>query len=729
LSQLFETLNPQQRKAASHKDGPLVVFAGAGSGKTKIITTRIAWLIEQGIRPWEILAVTFTNKAAGEMKARVESIAPESKRSLITTFHSACARWLREFAGELGFNSNFTIYDDNDTTSALKKIIKEANPQGELAPLVASHKSFIHWAKTAGMLPHEADKFLGESPRNGPPGAAQIYRIYQEYLAQCNAMDFGDLMLNMLLLLRQNETVRKAMTQRYQFILVDEFQDTNRTQFELVRILSERHGNLFVVGDDDQSIYSWRGATPSNILDFTTTFPAAQQVLLEENYRCTAHIVDAASAVVAHNKQRAPKTLFTNRESGELIDYHQEADGEMEAWWVADTIRKEQTRFPFDQVAVFYRTNSQSRSLEDAFRKANIPYTVYGSIEFYERMEVKDLMAYLRLIVNDSDEICLRRILNVPTRGLGEKALVLAEQYAADHKMGLLQAMRQLAEQNITRVSPKLRFFVDLFDALRREIKAASLNEVLEILIIAIEYGDYLKKKYPDQYVDKMDNIHELGSAMADFATKNPTATLEEWIQTVSLVRDESDDQGSRGVTLMTLHSAKGLEFDRVYLVGMEEGLLPHRNSMDQPTQLEEERRLLYVGMTRARKKLSLLSAAKRRVFNNILVNSPSRFLRDIPAEHLSTPDYGYPTSATPSSSGLGANDLYYELDEDDASQSPLVAGEAVSHPTYGRGRVERFEQALGQLKVIVNFFDFGLRSIRPHQLKKVKTSFSGHLD
>ncbi len=718
MSTLLQNLNSVQREAVLHRDGPLVIFAGAGSGKTRIITTRIAYLIEQHVLPWEILAVTFTNKAAEEMRSRVELLTPEARRAVVTTFHSACARWLREFAGELGFDGHFSIYDDQDANRALKKIITDMNPKADIPVLVAEMKAFIANMKTAGILPHEAEQFERDHPQLVPTGGVTVYRLYQEFLAQCNAMDFGDLLLNLLLLLRKNEKVRSILCGRFRYVMVDEFQDTNRTQFEIIHHLTSTHRNLVVVGDDDQSIYSWRGATPSNIIDFQRTYPEARRIALEQNYRCTGNIVGAASKLVANNKTRAPKTLFTESPPGDPIGVHVESDGEMEAYWIAEKIHLEKNLYPFDNVAIFYRTNSQSRALEDALRRMKIPYTIFGSLEFYERMEIKDLIAYMRLLVNESDDLSFLRIINVPTRGLGDKAVQQVQQYAKDQSINLLEATRRMASGGAPKIGPKLKYFSDLMTALREDLFNNPLSEVVKTLLEALEYPEYVKKKYPDQYLDKIDNIQELAAAQGEFEKKNPDAKLSDWLQSVALVRDDpGDDKGPQGVSMMTLHMAKGLEFRRVFLSGVEDGLLPHRNSIDDTNSLEEERRLLYVGITRAKEKLSLTCARRRRTYNTEMVNPPSRFFKEIPTEFLElslkAKELFEPSSVA--SSAPSGPSYHYDDDEDDVD---FDEGSRVYHPTYGPGTVEGFEDNFGQRKAIVKFRDFGYRKIRPSQLQ-----------
>ena len=712
MSELLENLNDVQRQAVLHRNGPAVVFAGAGSGKTRIITVRIAHLIETGVLPWEILAVTFTNKAAEEMRHRALALAPETKRSTITTFHSASARWLREFASELGYEPNFSIYDDQDVTRALKHILKQVIAKGDIPQLVGEMKNFLHFVKTAGVLVSEIEEFAAQNPTRVPTAGVQVYRLYQEFLAQSNAMDFNDLLLNVLLLLRTNERVKSILGNRYQYIMVDEFQDTNRTQFEIIQHLADRHRNLMVVGDDDQSIYSWRGATPSNIIDFDRTYPGATRIALEENYRCSGNIVAAASKLVANNKKRAAKTLFTNAPAGDPIEVHLEVDGEMEAYWIGEEIYSERQKFDYEDVAIFYRTNSQSRSLEEALLRRRIPYTIYGSLEFYQRLEIKDILAYLRLFANPSDDVSFLRIYNVPTRGLGDKALETLQKYSSEQGVALWKGAEMTLADPKQKAAPKLRYLVDLLHAMRNEILANPINEAVKTVLEATEYPEYLKKKLPDQYADKMDNIQELAAGIIEFENKNPGTDLATWIETVSLVREDAKGKESKGVSMMTLHMAKGLEFPRVFIAGVEDGLLPHRNSIEDPAAIEEERRLLYVGITRAKKRVSLTLAKRRRNFNNEMAHPPSRFLLEIPSELMAL-SMKAQEALRPEEAPIQLSYVYDEVEEGDIEE-----GSNVFHPTYGRGTVQGFDIHLGARKAVVNFRDFGYRKIRPSQLQ-----------
>jgi DNA helicase-2/ATP-dependent DNA helicase PcrA len=732
--EILKGLNDVQRAAASHRNGPLVVFAGAGSGKTRIIAHRIAWLIESGVAPWEILAVTFTNKAAGEMKHRVEALTPHGRRCLIATFHSACARWLREFAPELGFTSDFTIYDDADSMAAIKKVLGELNVKLDDQTSANEFKAAINKVKTMAMLPSD-ERLQREWQELMPEAGVAVYKRYQEYLASCNAMDFADLIMNMLLLLRRNDRVRETLQRRYRYILVDEYQDTNRTQFELIARLAEGHRNLFVVGDDDQSIYSWRGAVPANIIDFDKVYPDAVKITMEQNYRCTSNIVDAANAMVSNNKYRVPKRLFTENPPGDRITYRLETDNEIEAWWVVDQLKREQERYGFAAVAIFYRTNSQSRVLEDALRRENIPYQIYGTVRFYDRMEIKDLMAYFRAVVNPSDDVSVKRIVNVPARGIGDKAVATLEAEAARRGTPLLQTIHDLVAEDAPKLASKIRPFTELITKVKTQLAAVPLAQAIEALLNEVGYLEYVEKKFPEQAVDKVENIHELGAAIADFATGHPEATLGDWLQAVTLSSSEGEEKG--GVSMMTLHMAKGLEFPRVYIVGVEEGLLPHRNSLEDPDILEEERRLFYVGMTRAKEKLSLISAYRRRTYNTWSANRPSRFLTEIPAQHFEPAERAAPEtdfsdvfSGAPSASY--GDEVRYEYDDEASprgrrrSRPPggggggmaLRVGQTVRHPTYGRGVVDELVDEFGVIKAVVQFEEFGARKVMARHLE-----------
>jgi len=734
IETILSGLSDVQRDAVTHRDGPLVVFSGAGSGKTRIITRRIAWLIETGVRPWEILAVTFTNKAAGEMRSRVEQLTIHGSRCLIATFHSACARWLREFAAELGFSSDFTIYDEDDSLAAIKSVLRELNiktdAKGENRVIAADYRSAIGAIKTAGLFPDEGKQIGIQFGASSPTDIVQVYRRYQDYLAECNAMDFGDLIMNALLLLRKNERVRDTLQRRYRYILVDEYQDTNKSQAELLQLLSGAHGNIFVVGDDDQAIYSWRGASAANILNFEQAFSGARRVTMDQNYRCTRTIVDAASAMIANNRYRADKTLWTENQPGEKITYRLEVDGEVEAWWVARTIVEELRAFPYSEIAIFYRTNSQSRTIEDALRRERIPYRIFGTVRFYDRMEVKDLIAWLRLIVNPADDISLKRVINVPARGIGAVAIESLESEARTRAQPMLRTLEDMCRNGSDRKkAAKFSTFLTVLDSLRESIKGVALSEVVDRVLEATGYLEYVDKKFPDQARDKNENILELGAALVEFEKQEPEAGLGEWLASITLASSEGGD--GAGVSLMTLHMAKGLEFDRVFVVGVEDGLLPHRSSLEDNTDIEEERRLLYVGMTRARKKLSLASAFKRRIYTTWSANRPSRFLSEIPSEfieissdaaHLAADAFvTYGTKSDPDSDSGPRYVFEDELSDDQVERPEVRIGDSVRHPTYGAGRVEEVMNEFGASKAVVDFGDVGRRKVSSHHLSRAR--------
>ncbi|MBI2602072.1 MAG: UvrD-helicase domain-containing protein [Deltaproteobacteria bacterium] len=693
IDRILEKLNEPQKEAVLHEGGPLVVFAGAGSGKTRVITARIAYLLETGVPPRSIVAMTFTNKAAGEMKERVKLWSPLGEYVPIGTFHSLCARWLREFAKEIGFTADFTIYDDQDSKAVLKSVLTEMQVKIDKG-ITGDFLSAIGRAKTLGWLPDEAEKQADFFPTMG----VAVYRRYQEILSQSNAMDFDDLLMNMLLLLKRNHEIRNLMQARFQHILIDEYQDTNPTQASLIHHLMNEKRNLIVVGDDDQSIYSWRGADPSNILGFGKRYAGTKIIRLEQNYRCTGNIVGAASAMIVNNKKRAEKTLWTQNEAGPHITYHQEFDAAMEAFWVTEQIKAETYKFPHDEVAIFYRTNAQSRQLEDSLRKQNIPYRIYGALRFYDRAEIKDLLAYFRLIINPKDDVAFRRIINVPARGIGKKALELMEELADTRDVPLVDTLPYIAQQQ-PRLAARLNQLRELLEKLKKSDEKHALSEVLRTVLNATDYLAYIQKKYADSYTDRVGNVHELGTALAEYEQANPEARLRDWLNDVSL--SGSEQEYENGVTLMTLHSAKGLEFSRVFIVGVEDGLIPHSHNLEDKEKLEEERRLFYVGLTRAKQRLSLLSAERRRIFTYDMVNGLSRFLKEIPLEFFD------PTSRRALDTKPSA-DFHTKMS-------------LVFHPTYGRGRVTRIESALGVAKAVVDFSRFGVRKVSVTQLRPIE--------
>jgi DNA helicase-2/ATP-dependent DNA helicase PcrA len=725
-----DTLNAVQREAALHFCGPLVVFAGAGSGKTRIITTRIALLIDNGIYPSQILALTFTNKAAAEMKERLIQLSPLTRGCLIATFHSACARWLREFAQHLGFHSDFTIYDDKDSLGAIKLVL-EGMTNIDDKYSAQDYLAGIGKAKTYGWLPEDVRQRQESRTIFFPPHCATVYYKYQEALAKNNAMDFNDLLMNMLLLLRSNPQVRETLQKRYRFMMVDEYQDTNPTQFALISELLSAEQNLFVVGDDDQSIYSWRGADPSNILNFKKNFPKAREIKLEQNYRCSGTIVKAASALITKNKYRAAKVLWTENADGGLIEYDLLSDGEMESYAIAERVIAEKSAVPYSQVAIFYRTNAQSRQLEEAMRRLNIPYRIYGSLRFYDRAEVKDIIAYFRLLINPSDDMAFHRIVNVPTRQIGKVAVDAIANAARQQGKSMLEVIPSLLADPDERIlARKLSKFSETMDRLRAAHASTALPDLLPTLLGIIEYPDFLLKKHPEQAADKMANIHELGTAISEYAERQEGASLATWLQNVSLREEDGEENGETkesGVTLMTLHSAKGLEFSRVYICGVEDGLIPHNNAINENGgDIEEERRLFYVGLTRAHRKVTLLAAVRRRVYQQWMSNRPSRFLQEIPRELLQTRS---PIHAASASGSSGAGKSSYQAPANTGSMrsaapqgAPFARGSMVFHPTFGKGVIEAVDQSFGAWKAVVSFRTVGQRKIDASFLKQISS-------
>ena len=696
------TLNETQQEAVQHREGQAVVFAGAGSGKTRIITARIAALIDQGVAPWHILAVTFTNRAANEMRERVEHLSPQARKSLVATFHSACARWLREFASELGLPSNFLIYDQRDSNTALKTVLNSLNIPLDDDNSVASYQWTIAQAKINCVFADENDKVAHHYPMLIASGGLNIYRAYQDYLRSCNAVDFGDLILSAVFLLRRNDMVRESLQNRCRYILVDEYQDINQCQFELIQLLAAKHRNLFVVGDDDQSIYSWRGASPHKILQFQEVYPQAKKIILNRNYRSSATIINAAGALIARNSARVAKEIWTANDAGSLIEFKSEADAELEAHAIVDSIVNEQDKFPLQEVAIFYRTNSQSRLLEDTLRKQSVSYQIYGSLRFYDRVEIKDIIAWFRLVVNESDDASFRRVINAPRSGIGQRSVEIIEQHAVSAKRSLLQQTRCLVQENFPKIAGKLKHFVTTFDTLQNSLRTSELAVTLHIFLQTVAYLEHLDKKYRDQAAEKKENVMELDTALRDFARRYPETTLNDWLQSVVLVGDEMH-QNDASVSLMTLHAAKGLEFERVYISGVEEGLIPHRNSVSSRAELEEERRLLYVGMTRARQKLTLICAARRRVFQSWTDSTPSRFMADIPSNCLQSEHTPSPTQRAAASS---------------AQPQRLSVGMQIVHPTYGMGHITSIEKSFDTIDVLVNFNEFGMIRVKSHHLR-----------
>ena len=629
-------LNPPQKEAVLHGEGPLLILAGAGSGKTRVITHRIAHLIHNcGVRPWNILAVTFTNKAAREMAERVQKLLSSGDSPLISTFHSACGRILRQNIHHLGFDSSFVIYDDRDSERLLKDILKELDLDEKRFSPAAVGNRIDDW-KNRGLFPEDLDPVSGDVFHDK---FARIYGAYQERLKKCNALDFGDLLIQAVRLLERFPEVRTQLQERFQWLLVDEYQDTNPVQYRLIRLLAGERRNLCVVGDDDQSIYSWRGADIRNILEFEKDFPGVKVVRLEQNYRSTATILAAAGEVVKRNFGRKGKTLWTDNPPGEKIRYERVESDREEARFVSREIaRLRLGGIPLEEMAVFYRTNAQSRLVEEALVGEALPYHIVGGVRFYARLEVKDILAYLRVLENPADEISLKRIINVPPRGIGAATVDRIAEQAARQRITFHEAMGRSVDDGSLSSSPraKVAAFVNLLGHFRECAASLDLPRLAQAVMLESGYLARLKESRDPEDADRLDNLEQLLAATEEYTEKEPDGGLSGFLEQVALVSDlEQGDSGRPSVTLMTLHAAKGLEFRAVFMIGMEERLFPHIRALDDMDGMEEERRLCYVGMTRARERLYLLNARRRYLFGQEQSNLPSRFLKDVPAELL----------------------------------------------------------------------------------------------
>src|SRR5689334_4160894 len=631
-------LNTQQREAVAHVEGPLLLLAGAGSGKTRVITHRIAHLIETHRIPGPaILAVTFTNKAAEEMRERVNRLLSDTtgaKTPVVATFHSFCVRLLRRDGASLseireGFTRRFTIYDDDDQLALLKSIYKQ----------LGLDEKFMQYRASLSRISH--GKSNNETPQDWYKAAtdpkltrlAKIYELYEERLRQANALDFDDLLLESVRLLRHDDAIRALYNRQFEFVMIDEYQDTNRSQYELMRLLTEVRHNVCVVGDEDQSIYGWRGADIRNILDFEKDYPEAVVIRLEQNYRSTKNILEAASAVVANNKERKGKWLWTDSGEGAKIGFYEAPDGENEALFIADTIEKLLGRNPAERVAVLYRTNFQSRQIEEALRRYGRKYLVVGGFSFYQRAEVKDLLAYLKILLSPHDSIGLLRIINTPARGIGKGTIDQLEQYALEHGMSLWNAIPKMLEERAfpARAESALRSFQLLIENLTETASQKPVHETLREVLEKTGYEAMLKNDQSPDSESRLGNLEELVNAAAEAAERGETAA--EFLDHAALVSDADSVDEQAAVSLLTIHNAKGLEFSNVFLAGMEEGLFPHSRSLTSEAAMEEERRLCYVGMTRAEKRLYLTWARYRRRFGGGQPEATlrSRFLNEVP--------------------------------------------------------------------------------------------------
>ena len=636
MNSLLTGLNKEQQQAVQHTEGPLLILAGAGSGKTKVLTVRIAHLLAQGVNPYEILAITFTNKAAKEMKSRVEGLVGDvANRIWLSTFHSFCAKFLRfEIDSFLGYNSNFTIYDTSDSQAVIKAALKALNLDDKYYP-VGAMIAAISDAKNKLLF---ASDFRKQARDFYQQKVADVYEYYERELRKNNALDFDDLLLVAVKLLQSNATVLDKYSHRFRYVMIDEYQDTNHAQYLLAKLLASHWKNIAVVGDADQSIYAWRGADIQNILDFEKDYPNCTSIKLEQNYRSTKIILDAANAVIDNNEGRPEKNLWTDKIEGAKIQHFTAQSEHEEAAFIGDTIAKKHDihDVPYGDMAILYRTNAQSRVLEEALIKRALPYTMVGGTKFYDRKEIKDVLAYLRVLYNPFDDLSLLRIINVPKRSIGATTVAKLQDYAREKGTSLFMTLTQLhlIDSIKGKTKEKLEEFGILIFTLVSEMEDKTVLDILESILDRTGYLAQLEESTDPQDQARAENIGELLSVAKDFQDTNPSGTVEDFLEQVALVNDvDSFEQEESKVTLMTLHAAKGLEFPIVFLCGLEEGLFPHSRTLMNPEEIEEERRLAYVGITRAEKELYISNATTRTVFGRTSSYLPSRFIDEIPEE------------------------------------------------------------------------------------------------
>lgn len=635
---IYDTLNPMQKEAVLHTEGPLLILAGAGSGKTRVLTHRIAYLIEEKeVNPWNILAITFTNKAAGEMRERVDSLVGFGAESIwVSTFHSTCVRILRRYIEHLGYTTSFSIYDSDDQKTLMKQVFKTLDIDTKQYK-ERSVLGIISSAKDKLISPEEFLLNAGQDFRQKKVG--EIYREYQNQLKKNNALDFDDLIVKTVELFQNDSQILDYYQERFRYIMVDEYQDTNTAQFKLISLLASKYGNLCVVGDDDQSIYRFRGADIENILSFEQTFPGARVIKLEQNYRSTQNILDAANGVIRHNRGRKEKSLWTANGTGDEILFKQFDDARDEADYIARQIRD--SEFSYQDQAVLYRTNAQSRLLEERCIFYNVPYRLVGGVNFYQRKEIKDILAYLKTVANGVDDLSVLRIINVPKRGIGATSMGRVTMFASEHGMSLYSALREARMvPGLGKAVEKIGRFISQMECFRAMAQSEeySIQDLIEAILEETGYEEELKAEGEIEAETRMENIQELINKAAAYEEDSQHPSLDEFLEQVALVADiDNVDSSEDRVTLMTLHSAKGLEFPKVYLAGMEDGLFPGMMavSSDDPTDMEEERRLCYVGITRAKKELVITAARKRMTHGETRYCKPSRFVEEIPAELL----------------------------------------------------------------------------------------------
>lgn len=746
MNELLAGLNDKQKEAVLHFEGPLLILAGAGSGKTRVLTHRIAYLIEEHqVPPYHILALTFTNKAANEMRERVNNIIEYGAGSIwVSTFHSTCVRILRRFIDHLGYDNAFTIYDSDDQKSLMKDICKQLN----IDTKKYKERTFLNAIFSAKDELKTPEQYADEVAKEyNKKIFGRVYKEYQKRLKQNNALDFDDLIMLTVQLFRQNAEILNHYQERFPFILVDEYQDTNTAQFTLLSLLASRYQNLCVVGDDDQSIYRFRGANIHNILNFEKIFPATKVIRLEQNYRSTKNILAAASGVIKHNSMRKEKTLWTTAEAGAPISYGRYDNEYEEAQGIAaDIHRQVKDGMSYSDFAILYRTNAQSRVFEEKLIYEGIPYRIIGAVNFYARKEIKDILCYLKTINNSADDIAIKRIINIPRRGIGQTTIGRISDYAFSQEMPFYEALRRVDEiPGCTRASAKIHSFVSLIEHFRMKLRGEmySLEDMTQELLDVTGYVRELEAEDTDEANGRIENIESLMNKIVQYEEDNNGGTLNDLLEDIALVADidtVSDD--AEQVLLMTLHSAKGLEFPNVYICGMEETIFPGASAVfgDDPSELEEERRLCYVGITRAMKKLTLTSANQRMRNGEMNFNRPSRFINEIP-RHLVKQTYGAvlkpETESKPTEFSRTKASLYTKDRKNPFANNPYIqkgmgsaspagapdyqVGDRVSHTKFGQGIVRSLTKLTNDYEVVIEFDGFGQRKLRSSFAKLTK--------
>lgn len=743
----FDKLNEMQKKAVLQTEGPVLILAGAGSGKTGALTVRIAHLLETGVKPWNILAITFTNKAAKEMRERVEKLVGDGARDMwISTFHSTCVRILRREIQHLDYENQFSIYDGDDQEKIMREAFKRLNMsttdksfsvKGAMAVISHLKEEMTSWEEYS----QKVDKNDLKAVR-----IAKVYQTYQKMLKENNALDFDDLIYKTVLLFRSFPDVLEKYQDRFRYIMVDEYQDTNTSQYELVAMLANKHKNLCVVGDDDQSIYGWRGANIRNILDFEKDFPDTTVIKLEQNYRSTKKILEAANAVIHNNQTRKDKTLWTENDAGSILHIFK-ADNEYdECRFVAEKIQElEKAGRKRNEMAVLYRTNAQSRAVEDQMVKKGIPYRLFGGVRFYERKEIRDILSYLKVMANPADTIALRRIINVPKRGIGETSLDKLAAFAEEQNIPLYGALARLDEITTlkTRIA-KFKDFYELFEHLREDAAGLSVAELIDAVVKRTGYLQILMAEGTDEALNRIQNIDEFVNKAAEFDKANPEGNLEGFLEEVALVADiDSYEEGEEAVALMTLHSAKGLEFPYVFIIGMEEGIFPGYRAVmyGGEKEIEEERRLCYVGITRAKEELFLTHAKNRMQHGITQYNPPSRFLKEIPADLVDLPTRQvsemakrYDAMTTMKNTAMGRKNVMApaarfgmggkkDMPAPRDFQLDYGVGDKVRAPKYGIGTVVSVNPGGADFEVEVSFGAKGTKKFMARLSKLIKVS------